>query len=351
LKHAVKVVAGLVVSGLLLWWVFRGQDLREIGRQLAHADLALLVLTGAISTSGGVIRALRWRLLLEPLGVPTTLRARWASLNIGFMVTNLFPARLGEVVRPFALSRMAPVTMSGALGTVALERVLDTVALLVLTLATLLSPAFPKGATALGKPLSDMVGVGVLVAAAALAALAAAMFWPRRLVRVLRSPAMGALGAGAADRVDAFLTGLQLVRRPGAILKALAWSLLLWMWMAAGIWMGFRAFGIDQGFTAAMFTECALSLVIALPAAPGFIGTMQAGISVGLHEVFGVPSEPTLSMAVGYHLAGFIPVTLIGLYYAWAVGFSLRSIEADAAGAMKADTVEPRPSSSAGPST
>ncbi len=148
-----KAWAGVGVSAFLLWWVFRGEDLGTIGQQITSANPLLLILAGAISTAGGLIRALRWRLLLQPLGVPVSLNARWKSLNIGFAVTNLALGRLGELARPFALSKMVPVSTSGAFGTVVLERVLDMVALLILLLLTLLAPAFPSDATILGRPM------------------------------------------------------------------------------------------------------------------------------------------------------------------------------------------------------
>jgi uncharacterized protein (TIRG00374 family) len=335
-----KAWVGLAVSALLLWWVFRGEDLGAIGRQLATADPSWLIAAGAISTSGGLIRALRWKLLLEPLGVPTTLRSRWAALNIGFMVTNLFVGRLGEIVRPFALSRMAPVSMSGALGTIVLERLLDTVALLLLLLVTLLSPAFPTEATVMGRSIGYAVSLAILVAVGALAAVGLLLYRPTRITRLVRALAQllpGRWEERVATGLESFLSGLDVMRRPAALLKALLWSVLLWVWMAASFWAAFKAFEIDLGATAAMFTQCAVSMFVALPAGPGFIGTMQAGVSVSVHDVFATAVEPTLSLAVGYHLAGFIPVTLIGLYYAWRLGLHLSSIESDAGTALEAE--------------
>lgn len=336
-----KALVGLAISALLLWWVFRGEDLGAIARQLAAANPLLLILAGAIATSGGLIRALRWRLLLEPLGVPTSLHSRWAALNIGLMVTNVLPGRFGEIVRPFALSRMAPVSMSGALGTIVLERLLDMVALLLLLLATLLSPAFPEDATVMGRSIGAAVSAVIIVAAAALVGIGILLLWPSGLTRMVRPIARllpGHVEDAVVSRIQSFLSGLELMRRPVALMKALLWSLALWIWMAASFWVGFAAFGIDLGAAAAMFTQCAVSIFVAIPAAPGFIGTMQAGVSVSVHDVFGIPTGPTLSLAVGYHIAGFIPVTLLGFYYAWKLGLHVRSIEAEAESALEGES-------------
>jgi len=134
------------------------------------------------------------------------------------------------------------------------------------------------------------------------------------------------------------MSGLELLRRPVALLQGLLWSLALWIWMAASFWAGFRAFDIDLGVTAALFTQCAVSIFVAIPAGPGFIGTMQAGVAVSVQEVFGVAAEPTLSLSIGYHLAGFIPVTLLGLYYASRLGLRLGSVGSDAEEALEKTT-------------
>jgi uncharacterized protein (TIRG00374 family) len=329
LRPHLKALIGIAVSGLLLWWVFRDADLATIAHQLAAADPVLLVATGAILTTGGLVRAVRWRLLLEAGGARTTLYARWASLNIGFMATNLFPARLGEIVRPLALSRMAPVSMATALGTVVLERALDTVVIIVLALVIVLSPAFPAGATVFGKPVGMTLTVSALVACGVLALIALAAFRPRGIVRVAHlwlGRLLGKSGEALARKIDALLSGLLLVRQPAALLKAMLWTVVLWLWMGSAFWTAFGAFGIHLGFPAAMFTECALSLFEALPAGPGFLGTMQAGVLASVHGIFGFGTDVTLSMAVGYYLAGFIPITLLGLYYAWTAGLHLRSM-------------------------
>jgi hypothetical protein len=340
LRNNWKAALGIVVSALLLWWVFRGEDLGAIARGLAAADPFLLALSGAITTTGGLIRAAQWRLLLDPLGVKTSFHARWASLNIGFMVTNVFPARLGEIVRPFALSRMTSAPVSGVLGTVVLARLLDVVALLILLLVTLAAPDFPAGSTIFGRSITYAVSGAMLAGTAALMILAGALVWPsivtrsaHVLARVLPSHLEEAVVAG----VESFLAGLDVLRRPRALARALLWSLFLWVWMAGSFLAAFRAFGIELGVTAAMFTQCAVSIFVALPAGPGFIGTMQAGVSVAVHEIFGAPIGPTLSLAVGYHLAGFIPVTLLGFYYAWRLGLDLGTIKTDAEAAVEAE--------------
>ncbi len=261
MKFGWKVGLGLAISALFLWWTFRGEDLGLIWARLTSANLFWLLASGAISTAGGLIRALRWRLLLRPVGVETSLYSRWASLNIGFMVSNVYPARLGEIVRPFALSRMTPVSMSSALGTIVLERVLDMIALLLLLLVTLLLPSFPDDATVLGRSIEYALLGEILLSVVVLGFVSSIIRWPSRVTSLVRGLARvlpGHVQEGMTAQLQSFMSGLELLRRPVALLQGLLWSLALWIWMAASFWAGFRAFDIDLGVTAALFTQCAV---------------------------------------------------------------------------------------------
>jgi uncharacterized protein (TIRG00374 family) len=295
-----------------------------------QANLGFLVLAGLLNVTGGLIRAIRWRLLLGAVGHDVPFAPRWKSLNIGFAVTNLAVGRLGEVARPYALSKMTPVSMSAGLGTIALERVLDLVALTVLLVLTLLAPAFPSDAMVLGRPISVAVTGVVALGAVTLTLATLLAVWPSG-VRAVAAPITSLLPARLADpflaAFDDFLAGLGLLRDPWAAIRAMGWSLLVWLWMACSFWAAFAAFGLDLGFTAALFTQCVVAAFVSIPAAPGFIGTLQAGVLIAVSGVFGLPETEVLSMSLGYHFSGFIPVTALGVYYGWSLRMEIASLK------------------------
>lgn len=325
---------GVLISAALLWWLFRDQDARAIVARLASADPVPFAGAVVIATAGFLIRALRWRVLLSPLSTRTALRSRWAAVNIGFMVNNFIPGRVpGEVARAYALGRMESLDAAGALATLVMERILDSVALLTLLALALLSPAFPLGATVGGRSIGAAVWLMVVVLAGGVAFLGLVIARPDVFIaratwflRPLPEPFVRRVTGG----LRGFIAGLDLLRRPRALLEAFLWSLFLWLWMSASFLVAFRAFDIDLGFTAAVFTQCAVSVFAAIPAAPGFIGTLHAGVAVSLIEVFGVASEPTLSLAVAYHIGALLPVTLIGLWYAWSLGIGVGRVAREA---------------------
>ena len=324
-----KAVLGIVISALLIWWVLRGVDPQEVWVEVSRANWWLLLAAVAVATSGFFVRALRWKLLLHPMAPGTGLRNRFAAVNIGFAANNLLPARVGELARAWAISRVEPVSVSGAVGSLVVERFLDGVAIFLLLLVALVHPSFPGDAMVGGQPLAHVVWVVVGALGAVLTFLTVLVLFPRTLVRWAdRAAAVlpERVGRVLVDVLDSFLSGLGSLKDPRLLIGAFLWSVGFWAWNAVSFWLGFHAFGIDQGYATALFVQAVIALGVAVPSAPGFFGTFHAAAVVGLHEVYGEASGATLAFAFGYHLGGFIPVTLMGLWYAGQLGLSFGEV-------------------------
>ena len=323
-----KAVVGVAVSAFLIWWVLRGEDPAEIVAQISRANPWYFAAAILVGTAGHLVRAFRWKILLHPLKADTRLHSRFASILIGFAVNNIVPARLGELARAFALSRVEPVPVSGVFGSLVVESLLDTIVLVSCFLVPIALFSFP-GVDSL---LSGAVGNAVLrttlgLLAIFLVGMVVLLMFPEPLVRAVerfcrRLP--GRVGPRLVSVLETFLQALKVVRNPTLLTKAVLWSYAFWLWQGLSFWLAFRAFGIDLGFGAAVFTMAVVGFAVAIPAAPGFFGTFQLGTSLALSGVFAVPEPTALAFSFGYHLGGFFPTTIIGLYYASRLGYSLK---------------------------
>ena len=333
-----RAVLGIAVSASLIWWVLRDVDPGALLAELRGVNGWLLAAAVAVATSGFLTRSLRWRVILHPIRRETRFRSRFAAVCIGFSLNNLLPARVGEFARAWSISRFEPVTVSGAVGSLVVERLLDCVAILLLLGAAVLHPGFPSGATIGGRPVEGVLLATLAAAGAGILLLVLLVAFPVPFLRVLdRASRLVPRGRGPRLRalVERFLEGLGALRDPRLLAPALAWSVAIWAWNGVSFWLAFLAFGIDRGYASALFVQGAIALGVALPSAPGYFGTFHAAALVGLHEVYGVAEEATLAFAFGYHLGGFFPVTLLGLWYAGRLGLSLSELgraEAEAGG-------------------
>ncbi len=329
MKHWGKALVGGVVTVVALWWVLKDVPLADVWGAMREGDLWLLSAAIFVATFGFFIRALRWNVLLAPVAPDTSVRSRFAGVSIGFMANNILPARAGEFARPFALSRMESVTMSAAFGTLVVERFLDGVMLLLFLVIPVLTPGFPATealSTGTGGVLLKGGVVGVVVVLVALMAMAA---FPTQFVRAAEKAAVKLprpLARRVVDSLESFLASMAIMRDPKLLGLAFAWTAFFWTWHGLSFWLGMLAFGIDTGLVSAFFTEAAVGFAVALPAAPGFIGTFQLGSDFALGTIYGVDAAQSLAFAFGYWAAGWIPITAIGLYYAWSIGLSLGEI-------------------------
>lgn len=324
-----KPLVGLSVSALLLWWVFRGEDLGAIAAEVAAADPWWLLASVFVATSGYLLRAMRWRVLLTPLRPRTGLRARFAATAIGFMVNNLLPARAGEFVRAWSLARMEKMRTSACLSSLAVERLFDGITVVALLVVSLSLPGFRANPELAGERVGAAVAGFLVVLAIVVLVVVLVLARPDAVRAAARPPASrlpGAAGDRALSILDGLIDGLGALRSPTLVARAAVWSLVFWLWHSASFRLGFRAFGIDAGYAEALFLNGITALAVALPSAPGFFGPFEAAVRAGLVEVLGFGENPALAFAVGYHITTFIPVTAIGLWYFWRMGFSFREI-------------------------
>lgn len=325
-----KAVLGIMLSVGLLWWAFKDENFGEIVQELKLADPLWFVAAVAVATFVFWPRAWRWRTLLEPVYRGTTFRSRFAATTIGFMGNNLLPARIGEFARVFALSRMERVPIVTGLGSLVIERLFDAVFVVGLLFFALTLPGVPDLGALRGGNLTAVAHTlaGLIAIAFVLGTLL--VLFPKRSVTFFEDKIARWLPHGIrrplVDALEAFLSGLAILRSPKLFTLATIQSAGLWIVNALGFWLGFKAFGIDVPFSGALLLQSVVALAVSVPSGPGFFGLFEAGALVVLHELYAIEKDKVLGYALGFHLGGFVPVTLIGLFYTWRLGISLREV-------------------------
>lgn len=113
------------------------ESIEQINIAFANARHWLIIPVLAILFMSHFVRALRWRLLIEPLGYSTSKANAFFAVMIGYLVNQGVP-RLGEVVKCTVLSRYEKIPAEKLIGTIILERLIDALTLLVIFGITLL---------------------------------------------------------------------------------------------------------------------------------------------------------------------------------------------------------------------
>ena len=115
---------GILISIVALAFAFRQVDFGEVWAALAGVNYWLLALSLVPLALFLLLRAFRWRLLFYPQQ-GLRLCNLFAVINIGYLLSNIFPARLGDVARAYLIGDTEEVSRASAFSTVVAERVLD----------------------------------------------------------------------------------------------------------------------------------------------------------------------------------------------------------------------------------
>src|SRR3954451_10391481 len=127
-----RAAVGGVLSAALIYWALHGISPGEVAQKLSEADPLLFAAAVFCATAIFGVRAIRWRTILEPASPHVALGPLWRATAVGMMVNNVVPARAGEIARAYALAREAPIPFTTALASLAVDRLFDAIALLLL---------------------------------------------------------------------------------------------------------------------------------------------------------------------------------------------------------------------------
>jgi glycosyltransferase 2 family protein len=136
--------------------------------------------------------------------------------------------------------------------------------------------------------------------------------------------------------VEKFARGLGIIRRPGRLLVALAWSFPLWLSIDAGIWAVAVAFNFDVPFTGSFLIVPLLTLGVAVPT-PGAIGGFHEAFRLGATVFYGVPNDAAVAAALVLHAFTIGPNLIMGLFFAAQAGLNVAGMRRMADGARQAE--------------
>jgi uncharacterized protein (TIRG00374 family) len=291
-----QILVGLAISVVCGYVAVHGVEWSAVGTALGRINLfTLLPATGCLGLLFA-LRAYRWQRLVEPLH-PLPFRPFWLATLIGFMANDILPLRMGELVRAYALSHLTSVRLSSALATTVLERILDAIMIGLLLLVTLSGFSLPPWLTR----------ANLIVLAASVVALIGG--WG--LVRY-RVENVSWLPPGLAALLANFASGLQSLRSVSILVVVLFLSLAVWLSLALYYWVLLRGCGFVLPMEAALMVTVVTVLGVALPAAPGFVGTFQYAMIVAL-SFFSIPKEEALAFSLVAHVLQLVPVIVAGL--------------------------------------
>lgn len=308
----------LFVAALILWFFGRNLDWQEVVKSLRKADTFYLFLAILVVCFGYLLRAIRWKVLLQPI-TESSLKELFATTTVGFAAI-FFVGRMGEIVRPMWLPmRDRRVRPSAALVTLGVERIFDLASLICFFSINLIWFDPPVGRE---NEFGYVKLVGnLLLAGAALGFVALFVYqrisgrfieWASRITDRKFIPKR--LQAIFLSLLRQLAASLLILRDWREILSVSFWTIALWLSIAVPTWLVLLAFGLPLTLSDSLFVMGWAALGSLVPTPGGAAGAFHAATAGGL-IFLNVAQDQAAAVSIIMHLVYFAPALIFGLYY------------------------------------
>lgn len=323
MKNWKQLVIGLSIAVVALYYTLRNVSLNELLESFKNVDYIYLIPTAILGILSYVIRAYRWRVLISPMkDVPAS--GLYAPLMVGFM-GNILPARAGEFLRAYLLSKKFGISFSGSFATIIVERVFDVIMLLILFtwVSIFHAEAFDIQTSFSGISLQTLATrfgqLCAILISGLIVFIAMLTFQKQRLLRLIQSITRF-LPQKWHDKVEylveEFAIGLLVVKDFGAVMKITFYSLLVWIFIVSSYYPLYFAYDLhDKSIQSLLILTVMVCILIALLPTPAFLGSFQAGVVIGLHEIMGEPEITAVSYGMVCWGINFLIILCAGVFF------------------------------------
>ena len=295
-------------------------NLAEVAEAIGRAAPAGLAVALGIVLIDLCLRALRWHVLLlnvEGAGVRPPYRLAFGYLTLGFAANAVLPARLGDIARAVLAADTFRTPRLAILGTVFIERVSDGFTFLGLAILSSLVVASTSEFRDLTTFAVALVGIGLAGAIVGWILISRSALASTRIATVITG-IVGRLSVGAGA-----------LRRRGSAIAFVGLTGVLATTAILVAWTVSRAVGVNLGPIETVLFLSGIALSLAIPAAPGSIGTYEF-VGVSIITGLGYTPEQGLATILLMRVITTFPPALIGLVSIWALHVRPGSITASA---------------------
>ncbi len=325
MKHKKKSVIGIGISILLIGLIFKGTNWSEFIKAFQNINYFILIIAMAVLVFSVWIRAVRWRILISKVGNVST-KDLFKVTMVGYMGNNILPLKMGELLRAYAISKKQNINFSGAFSSIVVERILDMISFILIISAVF--SIFP-----ITDWTQKIAVIGFLIVISFLI-FSLLLFkynskfetWYLEKQKQLIAKDKETI----ANHFVGFCRGLESLWQNPKPWQTIFLSLLIWAMYFIFTVLSIYAFNFNLGFSDIMkmgiLVLAFVTLAVIVPSAPGYVGTYQAAAIAAL-QIVAINIDAARAFAIMYHLAQYIPLTFIGLYYFFKLNLHVADLD------------------------
>lgn len=320
MRKSVKFILLFLFAVFLLWFFGRDLDWAHVSQSLRQADPWYLAISVLIICLGYLLRAIRWKVLLQPI-TETSLKELFATTTVGFAAIFLV-GRAGELVRPMWLPmRDNRVRPSAALVTLGLERIFDLAAIVCFFAANLLFFTPPKGRE---HEFRYVAFAGVAMLLAVIVGFVFLFIYQRNSARITewtrafidRKFIPGRVQSIIISVLDQLAAALAVLKDWRETFWIVFWTFTLWLAISIPTWLVLLAFDLPMSFSDSLFIMGFAVVSSLVPTPGGAAGAFHTGTAASILLLnSSIRTEDAAAASIAMHLVYFAPAIVFGLYY------------------------------------
>lgn len=318
MRRTLFLIASILVSAVFLWLALRDVPVDEVLASLREANLFWIIVAVLCGTVGLWTRGLRWRGLLNDRVAPM---AAFNMLSIA-MLLNQLPFRAGEVARS-ALAARSGVPFFTAATSILVERLLDTLLVVIVLAATLTQiPDAPEAIT----QAAALFGIAGLVAVVVLLVFARRPEWARSLLSFFENLLPLLKRLPLRSLLEHILDGIKPLANLRSALYAIVMTVISWGFSFGTFYALTLSLNISEGnFLMTLLSVTMASFAIALPVSVAAIGPFEGAVRISGQAV-GLNAALSLSLGFLFHGVTILTYAIWGTISLLMLGVSLGDV-------------------------
>ncbi len=311
-----KYLIFLFIGIGLLWLVSKNMDFKQMWETLKSANyfwIGLAVFTGILSH---LFRAIRWNMLLSPMGYKTQHSTTFYAVMIGYLANYAIP-RIGEITRCGIISKHNKIPLNSVIGTVIAERVFDFITLCLIILLTIILQMnflmdfvnhlfiLPVTEKVHENRFSLFVFLIIVVVVIALIIVLYIKLKPR----LQKAP----LVLKMYNLFEGLIKGMKSIAKVKNLWLFLVYTVLIWLMYTLMVFLPFYSFSETSSLTFGdAITIMALGSLGIVAPIPGGIGSYHYIVNAIMVSVFKISSTLAFSFAILVHTAQTLMIIVLG---------------------------------------
>jgi glycosyltransferase 2 family protein len=312
IKKIIKVLAGFLISYFFIYLVSRKMNFKEVLFYLKNVKIFWLIIFLFMINFIYILKGYRLTLLtLDEKFSIKKITCFAKNMIIGFMLNNILPFRMGDMIRGFLISKSYDIKKTFIIGTIVLERLFDLLTIFILLSLFLLTthleiPSFMRNLSSFGL-IAICIIFFILIYFKKYKAIIIRKINMLHDIRLFRK---------LSRLFNSLLDGFAILDQSHHTLKIIVLSICIWFLDGLTFFVIGKALSLDLHIISFLFVMIISCLSTLIPSGPFFIGTFE-GACVFAFAIFSVDQEQAMAFAVLFHSLQIVFLTSLGIIFSF----------------------------------